>query len=147
MATRQFLDKGLWERLMMEVTTKFKLCFPLIFIFFEVVLMSRIDGKRRRLGNYILFIFDVCFHFLHSYVRVLLLRNFGFSDKSLFNFIYFFKFLLVFSWIWLRHAFKEKIDQQINQVGDNVRSFFIFIFTNDSNYPSFHTFLFIYIFN
>ena len=40
--------------------------------------------------------FDVCFHFLHSYVRILSLWNFGFGDKSLVNFIYSHKFNLVF---------------------------------------------------
>ena len=56
--------------------------------FFEVMLMSRIDGIRSCLEDYILlYFFDVCFHFLHSYARVLLLWNFGFGDISLFNFI------------------------------------------------------------
>ena len=83
---------------MAEMATPFKACFLLVNIFFEVMLMSRKYGIRSNLEDYILlFIFDVCFHFLHSYVRVLSLWNFGFGDISSFNFIYSYKFLLVFS--------------------------------------------------
>ena len=68
---------------------------PLIYIFFEVMLMSRIDGIGSCLKDYILlFVFDVYFQFLQIYVRVFPLRNFGFSDISLFDFIYFYKFFL-----------------------------------------------------
>ena len=46
---------------MFEVATLSKVYFPLIFIFFEVMLMSRIDGIRSCLEDYILlFILDVC---------------------------------------------------------------------------------------
>ena len=38
----------------MEVTTLSKVCFPLIYIFFEFVLMSRIDGIGSCLEDYIL---------------------------------------------------------------------------------------------
>ena len=79
---------------MVEVAVPSKVCFPLIYVFFEVMLMSGIDGSRSYLEDYILlFLFDVCFHFLHSYVRVLSLWNFGLGDISLFNFIYSDKFL------------------------------------------------------
>ena len=72
----------------MEVAAASKVCFPLIYIFFEVMLMSGIDEIRGCLEDYILlFLFDVCFHFLHGYVRVLSLWNFGFGDISLFDFI------------------------------------------------------------
>ena len=63
-------------------------CFSLIYIFFEVMLMSGIDGIGCCLEDRILlFLFDVCFHFLHGYVRVFLLWNFGFGDISLFDFL------------------------------------------------------------
>ena len=59
-ATRQFLEKGLWQMLMVEVATPSKACFPLIYIFFEVMLISRIDEIRSCLEDYIsLFTFDV----------------------------------------------------------------------------------------
>ena len=81
MATRQFWEKGLRDRLMVEMAAPSKVCFPLISFFFEVMLMSGMDGIRSFLEDYILlFLFDVYFHFLHSYVRVLSLWNFGFSD-------------------------------------------------------------------
>ena len=55
------------------------------------------DGIKSCLEYYsLLFLFDACFHFLHNYVRVLSLWNFGFGDVSPFNFIYSYKFLLVF---------------------------------------------------
>ena len=60
---------------------------------------------------YIYIYFDVFFLFLYSYFRVLLLWNFGFGDISLLNFIYSVKFLLVFSWVWLRHVFNGNTDQ------------------------------------
>ena len=45
----------------MEVATSSKVCFPLIYIFFEVMLMSRIYGIRSSLEDCILsFLFDVC---------------------------------------------------------------------------------------
>ena len=44
---------------MVEVATPSKACFPLIYIFFDVVLMSGIDGTRGCLEDYIsLFLFD-----------------------------------------------------------------------------------------
>ena len=58
MATKQFLRAC--ERLMREVATPHKVCFPLIYIFFEVMLMSRIDGIRSCLEDYILILFYVC---------------------------------------------------------------------------------------
>ena len=46
---------------MVEVATPSKVCFPFIYIFYEVMLMSRIDGIRSCLEDYILlFILDVC---------------------------------------------------------------------------------------
>ena len=60
--------------------------------------MSGIDGIRTYLKDHILlFLSDICFHFLHSYVRALLIWSFGFGDISLFNIIYSYKFLLVSS--------------------------------------------------
>ena len=57
------LEKGLWERLMVEVVTPSKVCFPLIYIFFEVMLMSEVDGIRSCFEDYILlFLFDVCIY-------------------------------------------------------------------------------------
>ena len=48
---------------MVEVATPSKVCFPLIYVFFEVMLMSEIDGIRSCLEDYILlFLFDVCMH-------------------------------------------------------------------------------------
>ena len=48
---------------MVEVATPSKFCFPLIYIFFEVMLMSRIDGIRSCLEDYILlFVSDVCMY-------------------------------------------------------------------------------------
>ena len=65
---------------------------------FEVMLMSGMDRIKSCFEDYILlFLFDVCFHFFYSYVRVLSVWNFGFGDISLFNFIYSAKFRLVFS--------------------------------------------------
>ena len=40
----------------MEVVTPFMVCFRLIYIFLEVMLMSGIDGMRSCLEDYILFI-------------------------------------------------------------------------------------------
>ena len=61
LATRKFWEIGLWERLMVEVATPSKVCFPLIYIFFEVMLMSGIHKIRGSLEDYILFFFlDVC---------------------------------------------------------------------------------------
>ena len=77
------------RRLMVEVVTPLKICFPMIYIFFEVMLKWSINGIRSCLEDYtLLFLFHVCFRFLHSYVRILLLWNFGFGNISLFNFIY-----------------------------------------------------------
>ena len=81
---------------MVEVAAQSKVCFPLIYVFFKVMLMSGIDGIKSCLEDYsLLFPFDVCFYFLHSYVRVLSLWNFGFGDISMFNFKYSYMFLLV----------------------------------------------------
>ena len=81
------------------MATPSKVCFPLVHIFFEFMLMSRNKNMLGRLYIYIyIYIyFDVFFLFLYSYFRVLLLWNFGFGDISLLNFIYSVKFLLVFS--------------------------------------------------
>ena len=50
---------------MVEVATPSEVCFLLIYIFFEVMLMSGIDEIRGCLEDYILlFLFDVCI-FLH----------------------------------------------------------------------------------
>ena len=44
-----------------EVATPSKVCLPLIYIFFEVMMMSRIDRIRSYLEDYILlFVFVVC---------------------------------------------------------------------------------------
>ena len=127
---------------MVEVATLPKVCFPLVNIFFEVILISRIDGIRNCFEYYIsLFIFDVCFHFLHIYVRVLSLWNLVlmiYHCLVLYTFISF--FLQVFSWVWLRQVFDKNIDQKVNQTVDNVRSFSTFMaFTNYFNYYSLHT--------
>ena len=46
--------------------------FPLIYIFFEVMLLSGMDEIGSCLDHYILLLlFGVCLYFLHSYVRVL----------------------------------------------------------------------------
>ena len=56
---------------MVEVATPSKFCFPLIYIFFEVMLMSRIDGIRSCLEDYILlFVSDVCMY-MYVYMYVL----------------------------------------------------------------------------
>ena len=48
---------------MVEVATPSKVCFPLVYVFFEVMLMSGIDGIRSCLEDYILlFLFDVCMY-------------------------------------------------------------------------------------
>ena len=48
---------------MVEVATPSKVCLPLVYIFFEVMLMSGIDEIRGRLEDYILlFLFDVCMY-------------------------------------------------------------------------------------
>ena len=48
------------ERLMVDLATPSKLCFPLIYIFFEVMLVSRIDVIRSCLEDCILlFLFNV----------------------------------------------------------------------------------------
>ena len=48
---------------MVEVVTPSKVCFPLIHIFFEVMLVLGIDGIRSCLEDYILiFLFDVCMY-------------------------------------------------------------------------------------
>ena len=127
---------------MVEVATLPKVCFSLVYIFFEVILISRIDGIRNCFEYYIsLFIFDVCFHFLHIYVRVLSLWNLVlmiYHCLVLYTFISF--FLQVFSWVWLRQVFDKNIDQKVNQTVDNVRSFSTFMaFTNYFNYYSLHT--------
>ena len=50
---------------MVAVATPSKVCFPLSYIFFDVMLMSRIDGIRSFLEDCILlFIFDVLCMFL-----------------------------------------------------------------------------------
>ena len=47
----------------MEVATPSKICFPLIYIFFEVMLITGIDGIRGYLEGYILlFLLDVCMY-------------------------------------------------------------------------------------
>ena len=49
----------------MEVATASKVCFPLIYIFLEVMLMFGIDGIGGCLEDYILlFLFDVGMYFL-----------------------------------------------------------------------------------
>ena len=61
MATRQIKGKDLWEWLLMvETATSSKVCFPLMYFFFEVMLMSRIDRIGSCLEDYILFLFNVC---------------------------------------------------------------------------------------
>ena len=47
---------------MVEVATPSKVCFPLIYIFFEVMFMSGIDRIRGSLEDYILYF--VCVKFL-----------------------------------------------------------------------------------
>ena len=47
---------------MVKVATPSKACFPLIYIFFEDILMSGIDGIRGFLEGCILFLFDVCMY-------------------------------------------------------------------------------------
>ena len=48
---------------MVEVATPSKVCFPLIYIFFEVMSMLGIDEMRGCLEDYILlFLFDVCMY-------------------------------------------------------------------------------------
>ena len=60
MATRQFLEKVLQERPMVEVATPSKVCVPPIYIFFVFMLMSRIDRIRSCFEDYILlFLFDL----------------------------------------------------------------------------------------
>ena len=151
MATRQFLEQDLWKWLMLKVATPFKFCFTLIYIFFVVILMTRIDGIRSFPEAKIsLFSFNVCVHFLHSYVRVLSLWNFVFVDIPSFNLYILYTFFLAFSWVSLKHVFNGNIDQKVNQAGDDRRSFFTFItFSNDFNYYSFHTIFHLhnYLFN
>ena len=52
----------------MEVAAPSKVSFPQIYIFFEVMLISRIDGTRSSLEDYnllVLFdVFDVCMHYI-----------------------------------------------------------------------------------
>ena len=94
-------------------TTQGLLSSGLHLFFFEVILISRIDGIRNCFEYYIsLFLFDVSFHFLHSYVRVLSLWNLVlmiYHCLVLYTFISF--FLQVFSWVWLRQVFDENKDQ------------------------------------
>ena len=66
----------------MEVATPSKVCFPLSYIFFEVMLMSRVDGIRSFLEDYILlFILDVC-----MYVFINVANTNIFSKSILLNF-------------------------------------------------------------
>ena len=63
METRQLLEKGLLERMTVDVAPPSKVCFSLIYIFFEVMLMLRIDRIRSCLEDYILlFLFDACIY-------------------------------------------------------------------------------------
>ena len=76
LATRQFLKRALWERLIVEVAIPWNICFNLIYIFFGFMLMSGIDRTRSWLEDFFfLFLLDICFHFLRSDFRVLLLLN------------------------------------------------------------------------
>ena len=67
---------------MVEVATPSTACFLLIYIFFEVKLMSSIDGLRNCWEDYILlFLFDVCLHvcmskskFIYLYMLVLVIH-------------------------------------------------------------------------
>ena len=60
---------------MVKVATPSKVCFPLVYLFFEVMLMSGIDGIRSCLEDYILlFLFDVCMY-VAMYVCILFAIN------------------------------------------------------------------------
>ena len=50
------------RRLMVEGVAPSKVYFSLLYIFFEFMLMSRIDGIRDCLEDYILFLFDECMY-------------------------------------------------------------------------------------
>ena len=52
LATRQFLKRDLWERLMVEVAIPWNICFNLIYIFFGFMLISRIDRTRSWLEDF-----------------------------------------------------------------------------------------------
>ena len=82
---------------MLEVTTPSKVCFPLIYIFFEVTLTLRIDGIRSCLEDYILlFLFDVCMYihiyvymYIYAlYVYVLIIYNIYILIKYIYIYIY-----------------------------------------------------------
>ena len=104
---------------MVEMATPSKVCFLLIYVFFEAILMSGIDRIRSCLEDYILLVlFDAYFHFAHSYVRVLSLWNFFIysciiSNKYfsacisiylyiiMFVYMYFYIFLYTFLYIYV----------------------------------------------
>ena len=94
LATRQFLKRALWERLMVEVAIPWNICFNLIYIFFGFMLMSGIDRTRSWLEDFFLFLLDICFHFLRSDFRVLLLLN----CLLWYSLISFFLIFLRFGW-------------------------------------------------
>ena len=92
LATRQFLKRALWERLMVEVAIPWNICFNLIYIFFGFMLMSGIDRTRSWLEDFFLFLLDICFHFLRSDFRVLLLLNCLLSYTLISFFLIFIRF-------------------------------------------------------
>ena len=66
----------LGERLMVEVAGPSKVCFPHIYIFFKVMLMSMIDEIRSCLEDcMLLFLFDLCMYVYDQNPSIILFRQ------------------------------------------------------------------------
>ena len=80
---------------MVEVATPSKVCFPLIYVFFEVMLMSGIDGIRSCLEDYILlFLFDVC-RYVASLGYEIFLAHSPSENVAYFSWYWFYKFKFI----------------------------------------------------
>ena len=89
----------------MEVVTPSKVCFPLIYIFFEVMLMSEVDGIRSCFEDYILlFLFDVCIY-VCIYVWPLLVE---YSVIVIFHVIFFMCCLVIVNYFGKKNSIKRK---------------------------------------